>query len=228
MACLTAWHLHAQVAGGCATADGPPAALGAADEARVESTAPALLAGLERLLAIDDLMHLEDLDEILNLAKCQLPRLFPDRSGSPTRKVVSYYALEGAGTRSRVGPVPPGVHLPAGVGVPHPPGAAPSPGRRHRKITPCLCKLCIKALLAPRLALPRQSRFGSRLPRRDRRGDRSLTWDRYLTRRGDPVVNSQPDRIGRDLAPSRAHTWPSQVNPLSGYIDLQGRCGEFR
>ena len=47
----------------------------------VESTAPALLAGLERLLAIDDLMQAEDLDEILNLARRQLPRLFPDRSG---------------------------------------------------------------------------------------------------------------------------------------------------
>jgi hypothetical protein len=48
---------------------------------RVESTAPALLAGLERLLAIDDLMQAEDLQEVLDLARRQLPRLFPDRSG---------------------------------------------------------------------------------------------------------------------------------------------------
>jgi hypothetical protein len=47
----------------------------------VESTAPALLAGLERLLAIDDLMQVEDLEEVLALARRQLPRLFPDRSG---------------------------------------------------------------------------------------------------------------------------------------------------
>ncbi len=48
---------------------------------QVESTASALLAGRERLLAIDDLMQVEDLDEILDLARRQLPRLFPDRSG---------------------------------------------------------------------------------------------------------------------------------------------------
>ena len=46
-----------------------------------KATAPALLAGLERLLAIDDLMQVEDLDEVLALARRQLPRLFPDRSG---------------------------------------------------------------------------------------------------------------------------------------------------
>ena len=48
---------------------------------RVESTAPALLAGLERLLAIDDLMQVENIDEILELARREIPRLFPDRSG---------------------------------------------------------------------------------------------------------------------------------------------------
>ncbi|MEO6809383.1 MAG: hypothetical protein ABI353_09765 [Isosphaeraceae bacterium] len=47
---------------------------------RVESTAPALLAGLERLLAIDDLMQVDDLQEVLDLARHQLPRLLPDRS----------------------------------------------------------------------------------------------------------------------------------------------------
>ena len=39
------------------------------------------LAGLERLLAIDDLMQVEHLEEVLALARRQLPRLFPDRSG---------------------------------------------------------------------------------------------------------------------------------------------------
>jgi hypothetical protein len=48
---------------------------------RVESTAPALLEGLGRLLAIDELMQTEDLDAILDLARRLLPRLFPDRSG---------------------------------------------------------------------------------------------------------------------------------------------------
>ena len=82
MACLTVWHLRR---------DESPAAArlrvvlvrlsGRQMKHRVESTAPALLAGLERLLAIDDLMQVEDLDEILALARRQLPRLFPDRSG---------------------------------------------------------------------------------------------------------------------------------------------------
>jgi hypothetical protein len=82
MACLTVWHLQR---------DESPAASrlrtilvrlsGRQMKHRVESTAPALLAGLERLLAIDDLMRIEDLDEVLDLARRQLPRLFPDRSG---------------------------------------------------------------------------------------------------------------------------------------------------
>jgi hypothetical protein len=82
MACLTVWHLQR---------DKSPAAArlrvvlvrlsGRQMKHGVESTAPALLAGLERLLAIDDLMQVENLDEILELARRQLPRLFPDRSG---------------------------------------------------------------------------------------------------------------------------------------------------
>ncbi len=82
MACLTAWHLQR---------DRSPAATrlrvilvrlsGRQMKHRVESTAPALLAGLERLLAIDDLMQVEDLEEVLALARRQLPRLFPERSG---------------------------------------------------------------------------------------------------------------------------------------------------
>jgi len=82
MACLTVWHLRR---------DESPAAgrlrvilvrlSGRQMKHRVESTAPALLAGLERLLAIDDLMQVEELEEVLALARRQLPRLFPDRSG---------------------------------------------------------------------------------------------------------------------------------------------------
>jgi hypothetical protein len=82
MACLTVWHLQQD--------DSPPAAAlrsvlvrlsGRQMKHGVESTAPALLAGLERLLAIDDLMQVADLGEILESARRQLPRLFPDRSG---------------------------------------------------------------------------------------------------------------------------------------------------
>lgn len=82
MACLTVWHLRR---------DESPAAgrlrvllvrlSGRQMKHGVESTAPALLAGLERLLAIDDLMRTEDLEEVLALARRQLPRLFPDHSG---------------------------------------------------------------------------------------------------------------------------------------------------
>ena len=50
------------------------------------SRRPALLAGLERLLAIDDLMRVEDLGVILALARRQLPRLFPTGPDSPIRK----------------------------------------------------------------------------------------------------------------------------------------------
>jgi hypothetical protein len=42
----------------------------------VESTAPALFAGLETVLAIDDLVQTEDLDEILRLARKVLPAVF--------------------------------------------------------------------------------------------------------------------------------------------------------
>jgi hypothetical protein len=82
MACLTVWHLQR---------DGSSAAArfrvilirlsGRQMKYGIESTAPALLAGLERLLAIDDLMQGENLEDVLALARRQLPRLFPDRSG---------------------------------------------------------------------------------------------------------------------------------------------------
>lgn len=82
MACLTAWHLRRDASPEAARLRVILVRLsGRQMKHRVESTAPALLAGLERLLAIDDLMQVEDLDEILQLARRHLPRLFPDRSG---------------------------------------------------------------------------------------------------------------------------------------------------
>jgi hypothetical protein len=89
-ACLTVWHL--QRAEGIQASRLRVALVrlsGRLMKHRVESTAPALLEGLERLLAIDDLMQTEDLGEILGLARRLLPRLFPDRSGQLSRKVVS-------------------------------------------------------------------------------------------------------------------------------------------
>ncbi len=82
MACLTVWHLQRDESEAAAKLRAVLVRLsGRQMKRRVESTAPALLAGLERLLAIDDLMQAEDLQEILDLARRQLPRLFPDRSG---------------------------------------------------------------------------------------------------------------------------------------------------
>ena len=43
---------------------------------RVKDTAPALLAGLEKLLAVVDLLQTHNLDEILDLARRLLPNLF--------------------------------------------------------------------------------------------------------------------------------------------------------
>ncbi len=80
MACLTVWHLQRD--------ESPEAARlrkilvrlsGRQMEWGVESTAPSLLAGLEKLLAVDDLLKIEDLAEILALARKVLPTLF--RSG---------------------------------------------------------------------------------------------------------------------------------------------------
>ncbi len=82
MACLTVWHLQRDESEAAATLRRVLVRLsGRQMKHRVESTAPALLAGLERLLAIDDLMQVEDLEEVLDLARRHLPRLFPDRSG---------------------------------------------------------------------------------------------------------------------------------------------------
>ena len=42
----------------------------------VTDTAPALLAGLEKLLAVADLLETHTLDDILNLARPLLPNFF--------------------------------------------------------------------------------------------------------------------------------------------------------
>ena len=77
LSCLTVWHLQRE--------DGEAARRlrkvlvrlsGRQMKHGVESTAPALLAGLEKLLAIDDLLQTEDLLEILALARQVLPTLF--------------------------------------------------------------------------------------------------------------------------------------------------------
>ena len=80
MACLTVWHLRedrselgGRLRGVLVRLSGRQMKYG------VGSTAPALLAGLEKLLAIDDLPEEYDLDEVLALARRVLPTLF--RSG---------------------------------------------------------------------------------------------------------------------------------------------------
>lgn len=80
MACLTVWHLQRDESEDAARLRRVLVRLSGRQMAyRVESTAPALLAGLEKLLAIDDLLRGEDLAEILALARKVLPTLF--RSG---------------------------------------------------------------------------------------------------------------------------------------------------
>jgi hypothetical protein len=80
MACLTVWCLQRDRSEPAAELRGVLVRLsGRQMKYGVESTAPALLAGLEKLLAIDDLLAKYDLDEVLALARRLLPNLF--RSG---------------------------------------------------------------------------------------------------------------------------------------------------
>ncbi len=77
MACLTVWHLQRNTTEDASQLRKWLVRLsGRQMKHKVESTAPALLAGLERLLAIDDLLKNEDLEEILSLARRVLPALF--------------------------------------------------------------------------------------------------------------------------------------------------------
>ena len=80
MACLSVWHLQREEGEVAARLRAFRIRLsGRQMKYKVESMAPALLAGLEKLLAIDDLLQTEDLQEILTLARTVLPTLF--RSG---------------------------------------------------------------------------------------------------------------------------------------------------
>lgn len=80
MACVTVWHLKREPSENAKRARNILIRLsGRQMKKGVEFTTPALLAGLEKLLAIDDLMQDEDLSEILALARQVLPHLF--RSG---------------------------------------------------------------------------------------------------------------------------------------------------
>jgi hypothetical protein len=82
LACLTVWHLQRDESEAAARLRATLVRLsGRQMKHKVESTAPALLAGLERLLAVDDLMRTKDLGEVLALARRVLPRLFPERPG---------------------------------------------------------------------------------------------------------------------------------------------------
>ena len=77
MACLTVWHLQLDTSD---DANRMKAILirlsGRQMKHRVQNTAPALLAGLEKLLAVVDLLETETLESILDLARRILPKLF--------------------------------------------------------------------------------------------------------------------------------------------------------
>ena len=77
MACLTVWHLQQDASDDAAALKAIPIRLsGRQMKHRVKDTAPALLAGLEKLLAVVDLLQTHNLDEILDLARRLLPNLF--------------------------------------------------------------------------------------------------------------------------------------------------------
>lgn len=77
MACLTVWHLQQDDSEEAARLKAMLIRLsGRQMKHRVKDTAPALLAGLEKLLAVLDLLENEDLDDIVALAQSVLPKLF--------------------------------------------------------------------------------------------------------------------------------------------------------
>jgi len=77
MACLTVWHLQRESSAAAGRLRKILVRLsGRQLKTGVESTAPALLAGLEKLLGLDNLMQTEDLEEVLALARQVLPKLF--------------------------------------------------------------------------------------------------------------------------------------------------------
>ena len=88
MACLTVWHLQRDEGDEAARLRAVLVRLsGRQMKHRVDSTAPSLLAGLEKLLAIDDLLRDEDLAEVLALARKVLPQLFDRRRKPPIDKL---------------------------------------------------------------------------------------------------------------------------------------------
>jgi hypothetical protein len=77
MACLTVWHLQEDPSNLAGELREVLVRLsGRQMKHRVQSTPPALLAGLEKLLAMDDLQEAYDLHKVLVLARRVLPQLF--------------------------------------------------------------------------------------------------------------------------------------------------------
>lgn len=77
MACLTVWLLQSDTGEEAARLKAILIRLsGRQMKHRVKETAPALLAGLEKLLAVVDLLETENLESILDLARRLLPNLF--------------------------------------------------------------------------------------------------------------------------------------------------------
>jgi hypothetical protein len=77
MACLTVWHLQQDESEEATRLKGMLIRLsGRQMKHRVKETAPALLAGLEKLLAVLDLLESNELADILSLAQAVLPKLF--------------------------------------------------------------------------------------------------------------------------------------------------------
>jgi hypothetical protein len=77
MACLTVWHLQQDTSDEATRLKAILIRLsGRQMKYKVKDTAPALLAGLEKLLAVVDLLENHNLEEILGLARRLLPTLF--------------------------------------------------------------------------------------------------------------------------------------------------------
>lgn len=87
LACLTVWHLQRDASVEAGQLRRLLVRLsGRLMKHKVESTAPALLAGLEKLLAWDDVLSQYDRAEILALARKVLPNLFARRKRPPPVK----------------------------------------------------------------------------------------------------------------------------------------------
>jgi hypothetical protein len=84
MACLTVWHLQCDDSEAASEMKTILVRLSGRQMKRtVPYTAPALLAGLEKLLAVHDLLASYDLDRVLHLARIVLPTLFPHPPPDP-------------------------------------------------------------------------------------------------------------------------------------------------